>query len=162
MTGSNTKTRACTAARSGTATTARMMASRRTRAPRGFEPRSRADAEWRNSNFSGGCRRKEPVQCVDGFAEIQNMKLTDWWYTLVPNRSFQVRVRKPEHNQHEKGFHQVFGVGRRADRHAWRRSSGAGTTSVRRCTSGLPAQVSFKCFPKQVPQLSICPMSSVS
>ncbi|KAK3129520.1 hypothetical protein QOZ80_6BG0480940 [Eleusine coracana subsp. coracana] len=52
-------------------------------------PRSGADAEWRNGNFSGGCRRKEPVQCVDGFAEIQNMKLPNWWYTLVPNRNLQ-------------------------------------------------------------------------
>ncbi|GJM99453.1 hypothetical protein PR202_ga16551 [Eleusine coracana subsp. coracana] len=52
----------------------------------GFEPAS--GAEWRNGNFSGGCRRKEPVRCVDGFAEIQNMKLPDW-YTHVPNRSFE-------------------------------------------------------------------------
>ncbi|TVU10327.1 hypothetical protein EJB05_43850, partial [Eragrostis curvula] len=50
----------------------------------GFEPAS--GAEWSRGNFSQGCRRKKPVRCSDGFAEVHNMKLPEG-YTLVPNRS---------------------------------------------------------------------------
>ncbi|XP_062199408.1 G-type lectin S-receptor-like serine/threonine-protein kinase At1g11330 [Phragmites australis] len=52
----------------------------------GFEPSSGAD--WSRDDFSRGCRRKEPVRCVDGFAALPNMKLPEG-YTLVANRSFE-------------------------------------------------------------------------
>lgn len=52
----------------------------------GFEPAS--GAEWSRGNFSGGCRRKEPVRCGDGFVDLPGMKMPDA-YTLVPNRSFE-------------------------------------------------------------------------
>nr|CAB3457788.1 unnamed protein product [Digitaria exilis] len=52
----------------------------------GFEPAS--GAEWARGDFSGGCRRKEPVRCADGFAAVPNMKLP-YGYTLVANRSLE-------------------------------------------------------------------------
>uniref|UniRef100_K4A115 non-specific serine/threonine protein kinase n=1 Tax=Setaria italica TaxID=4555 RepID=K4A115_SETIT len=52
----------------------------------GFEPAS--GAGWSRSDFSRGCRRKEPVRCADGFAAVPNMKLP-YGYTLVANRSLE-------------------------------------------------------------------------